>query len=181
MKLSKREKILFYVTIVVVITGLGYSYIFYPQIEKSKFMDDIISQKKSELNRSLKLLKTKSELESKIEEIRSKTDFKKSPEEQLAILQVNLEKLIRKSGATQIKSISPLSAAYNRDDKKISMQLDIRCTLAGLCRLLYRLNTLPILTSVRKLQVYTDGNDPSGLRVQMIIDSLWFDKDEKKN
>lgn len=179
MKLNKTEKILFYITMIVVITGFSYAYIIYPQINKINYINDSLVKKRIELNKNLNLIKQMDRLENNYLNIKPKLNFEKSPENQLAVFQINLEKLFREIGNIQIKSISPLPIISGfQKNKNLSIQIDLNCNIRNLCELLFKINNLPVLVNIRKLQVYSDNEISPNINIVLSVDSLWIKKND---
>ncbi len=184
MKLSKREKLILYLCIIVIIGSVLYVYVIEPGIDNIHNLNVKLALKQQELEKDEKLLKEKDKIEAEYKEFYKGLTNEGNINEKLANISISLESLAKKSGIKQLTNIMPLSLENEVQEngmyQQIRVQLGLESSLKALIIYIYEILNSPQLFGIQKLQIIPDNENPSVLRSQIIVTSVFINK-EKAN
>jgi len=164
--MKKSEKILLTITVIIAVCAIGYIYLIEPNI-KSLFGSSTINLRNKKY---IEILNRKDEIQKESKRVLSSNYWKGSQQEQLAAFQIYVEKIAKESDVTQVKSILPITSNNN----EIIIQLDAECSVSALTKLLLKTSQSDVPIQIKRLQVYSETNDPNVVRIQIEIATVWI-------
>ncbi|MCK5654774.1 MAG: type 4a pilus biogenesis protein PilO [Candidatus Aureabacteria bacterium] len=171
MTLSKREKAILYSCIIMVVAAGLYVFIIEPTAKEWSELEKKVRSKETKLNRDLKIAAEKEQLNKKFTIVKQKLKTISSDEGQPASWLTQLETLAGQA-QLQISNIEPLPPKEYDFYKKSSIHMILSCNLAGLNKFLYKIQNLPAMVSVEKLEITPASRDASLLKVEMLISTV---------
>lgn len=151
--LTKREKIILFLTLGVITFFLIFNFIFEPVIEKFSILNQEIVKTKIKLERYLRLLSEKEKIETSFGKIASSAKIEGSEEEILATILTEIENLSQQAGL-HITDVRPQGVSKDRGAyKELNIELKQEGTIEGFLRFIYDLEKSPHLLRIKKLQL----------------------------
>lgn len=174
MILQKREKIILVITLAIMSCALFYSTIAEPFYKKWTIIEDDLRSKQILLGKSRRLLSQKEALARELKEIRAVAAVQSSLEEYAAKFLLKMETLARRSGISQITSISPLPVKEERDIQLLQTQINFDATVNSLTNFLYAISRPQGLLHIERLQIDNNMETPELLKCQVIISTIFL-------
>lgn len=174
MQLAKREKILFYATIIVILAALLQRFAFHTLNSKLKTLNhDILIQGKA-LRKGLRAYNLRDQILNDYRKYGDHLKIKGSDEEITARLLKEIEELARKS-KSYLVDIKPQPSKKTSYYKKFIIEIKTEATLEELIRFLYYLDKSPFSFRVEKLAlVGKKDTHPTVLKVGMLINAVFL-------
>ena len=175
--LSKREKIIFCLTVLVAAAYLLWTFLIEAQfIEKRATLKKEISRKEENLKRSLGIIEQRSRLEQEFRLFQERARSEVSPEKQVSTFHSELQ-FMAKAAEVTISSFDPLAEERSRpkdDDfyRKLSAEMKIECNLSALSKFLYGIQTSSRILDVRNMEISPKLRSSQDLRGKILISTI---------
>lgn len=174
MKLSGREKILFYAAVIIVLAGLVQMFVFRALSDKISSLNRDILIKEKALRKSLRTYNLRDNI---LDDHRKYGEYLKiegSDEEITARLFKEVEKIARKT-KVYVADIKPHPLKEASYYKKFIIEIQVEASLDNLTEFLYYLHksTLPLRAEKLALAVKKEGN-PTVLKGSMFINAVFL-------
>jgi Tfp pilus assembly protein PilO len=174
MRLAKRERILFYVTVAVVLTALMQKFVFQSLGNKLEALNrDILIQEKA-LRKSLRTYNLREKILDDYRRYGEYLRIEGTEEEITARLLKDIEKLARKSGVylVDIKPHPSKEASYY---KKFIIEIQTEATMEEVIKFIYYLHKSPLPLRVGKLALVSKKQSrPTILKGAMFINAIFY-------
>lgn len=168
--LTKRERIIFFLTIAIICVSLSFNYIFKPLVKKFNFLNQEILTYKIKLEKAFRLLEEREGIKAKYTKVSSLVKENVSEEELLASILSELENLAKLSGL-RITDIRPQSPKALRTHKEFLIEVKQEGQIQAFLRFIYELENSGYLLRIKKLQLNpkTDGQLEGNLLISKIF------------
>lgn len=180
MKITKREKLIFYLCTIVAIGALAYVYVIEPGIINTRALKVKVATKRAELRQAEEILIKKEKIQIEYAEFWRRLTSKQTKDEKFAQIFIDLEALSKKSGVKQLTNIMPL---FNEEESQgpgmyqnLSVQVALESSLEGLVNFMYEILNSPHIFGIQKLQIIPDNETPALLRSQIVITTVFIGK-----
>jgi len=179
MILQKREKIILQICIATIVLVGEYVSILEPVYKRWSDVSDELRAKQILLEKSNDLISHRDELKKEFAKIKTQVGSRASLEEYSGRFLLQMEQLGHQAGVAQITSINPLPIKEEKDYYLLQSQINFDTAIGGLTRFLYDLSSEKYFISVERLQI--DGNleDPSLLKCQMVVSTIYINPLER--
>lgn len=167
--LTKRERLIFYLTLSTICSSLVFNHIFKPLVNKFNFLNQEILTYKIKLAKAFRLLGESEGVKAKYAQVSSMVKEKVSEEELLASILSELENLAKLSGL-RITDIRPQSPKALRTHKEFLIEVRQEGQIQAHLRFIYELENSQQLLRIKKLQLNpkTDGQLEGNLLISKI-------------
>lgn len=168
-QLSKRERMLFILTVSVIISSGLINFIITPLNKKWRRLNNQIKNLNEKFSRYSKILSLEKEIEEKYKAYAEHLKVRTSNEEALASVLQEIEKFARSSGVT-ITNIVPSGLEIKDFYHKFEVRMDIESNISSLVRFLYELQKSKHLFRIIRLNITTKSGTEDILRssIQLI-------------
>lgn len=174
MILKKREKLIFYICLILGAVSFIYIKGVDPYFQAGLNLEEELSAKKDLLEKSLKLLAQKPALEKEYSRIKAQLKSNFSSDEFSSRFMVDLEKTVRNSGITSITSINPLPAQEEKDYLLLPAEISFTARTPQLVSLIYALSRQNSLSTIEKLVVDTDLENEGVIKTRITVAAVFF-------
>jgi len=158
--LTKREKLIFYFTAVIMVFGAGFNFLIIPVLNKYDSLNKEISISRAKLAKHLRLLSQKEGIQNKYSKFSSKFKFSAQQDAYLTVLS-ELENLA-KNANIRIVDLRPQRAVGNkRAYSEILIDLRAEGDIAGYTRFIYDVENSLLLLKIKKFQLNAKPNTPA--------------------
>ena len=132
--MKKNERILLFITIAIGILAILYSYVIAPCI-KPLFISGV---NRATNKKYIEIWNRKDDIRNRSKQIFASDYWKSSSQEQQTAFQELIVNIAKKSGISQIKSITPITNnPHNSAYEEIAIQIDIECPIEPFTKFLY--------------------------------------------
>ena len=169
--LSKREKILFYITITAILLSLIYNFVFKALDAEWRQLNSQILDKEIRLKRNARYLQQKDNVKGVYLEYVGYVKKKGSDEEEIASFLNEVETTARSSGI-HIANIRPKPIKDLVFCKKYILEMDSEATMEKHIEFIYNLQKSSQLIRVEKIKLTSQGRDISLLKARMLITKI---------
>ncbi len=169
--LSKREKMLFYLTLAVISLSLIYNFVLKPLGERWARLNQQILSKEIELKRNLRYLGQEDKIKSIYPKYARYVQTSGSDEELMSSFLNVVEQQARVS-EIHIANIRPQPVKDLVSHKKYILQMDCVAPMEKYIEFIYNLQNSAQLIRVEKLQLNSQGKDNPLLKAQMLISKV---------
>lgn len=166
-KLSKKEKRLFYITVVVVAVVFFERVVLRPVLNKLEVLNGKISLEEKKLEKSLLVLQEESAINSEYEKFAQNIKQEQSDEETLAALLGSLEKMAN-SVSVFILGIKPNPIEKYDFYKKYSVKVEAEAKISNLIDFIYQMENSPKLLRLSDFRL-TPQKKETILKIDMTI------------
>ena len=168
--MKKNERILLFITITIAILAVLYSYVLEPYV-KPLFVSGV---NRASNKRYIEIWNRKDDIRNRSKQIFSSGYWKSSPQEQQTVFQELIVNIAKKSGISQIKSITPITNnPHNSAYEEIAMQIDLECPIEPFTKFLYMAGNSEVPIQVRKIQINGETGKAGVLGAQIELSSVW--------
>lgn len=168
--MKKNERILLFITITIGILAILYSYVLEPYI-KPLFVSGI---NRTLNKRYLEIWNRKDDIRNRSRQIFASDYWKSSPQEQQTAFKELIVNIAKKSGISQIKSITPITnSPHNSAYEEIAVQIDLECPIESFTKFLYMAGNSEVPIQVRKIQINGETGKTGILGAQIELSSIW--------
>ncbi|MBI3009107.1 MAG: type 4a pilus biogenesis protein PilO [Candidatus Omnitrophica bacterium] len=173
-RLSRREKVIFYVCLIVAVVILFYVTIAEPMINDWDRTKKEIVKKKIELERYGKKTKKDNETMEQIKPVIEKVKWQVPRAEFQSVLLARVEGMAKDSGIkiVNMKFLSDKEFDFYRE---LSTEVKIECSLGSLTKFLYSLQNIPQILDVRKLELKPKDKESKVLQGELLIATISFE------
>ena len=169
--MKKNERILLFITITIGILAILYSYVLEPYI-KPLFVSGI---NRTLNKRYLEIWNRKDDIRNRSRLIFSSGYWKSTPQEQQTAFKELIVNIAKKSGISQIKSITPITNnPHNSAFAEIAIQIDVECPIEPFTKFLNLAGNSEVPIQVRKIQINGETGKPGVLGAQIELSSVAF-------
>lgn len=158
LNLTRREKIIFWITVAIVIISLFYNFILVFYLRKVDSLDREIRKLEGRLEKSQHLLIKKGNIEREFKNI--KTDETTSValgEQQIANILIELEN-IASASMVHISEIKPQAAKKGEYSTEVSVDIRFEGGIKDISKFIYAVEESKELLKIEKLQINTTGD-----------------------
>lgn len=172
-QLSRRERILAFVTVFVIILAGLINFVILPLGNKWQRMNAQILALHTKLNRYLRILAQQKIIEARYSQYADYLKLKVSDEEVQAQVLQEVENLGRKSGVS-LTNIIP-STLEDRDFyRQFQVRIELEADILSLCRFLYEIQKSKQLLGISRLSIATKGGAGELLRCLLQLDKVFL-------
>jgi Tfp pilus assembly protein PilO len=170
--LSSREKIILYAVIAIVILSLVYSFLVEPFIARWNNVNNRIDLLKAKLQKSLSLMKDKSNIDAEYESFAGRIKKSPSDEQEMTVVLHELEKAARRSNL-KITSMRPKPARQKEYFRQFEVEIETESDMSSLMRFIYDVKKSPQLIKIEKLNLNTRGGQQAvTIRASMLVSKI---------
>jgi len=173
MILDKRERRILYLTILVAIGALFYVFIAEPGLRGWQSKERKIQKRLVGLERDRAVLKSREEVEKEYSGIKRRMKLEKESKKVIPELILGLGKMAESIGV-RIENLTPLEVKKLSFYSDFSVEVALESNLDSLVRFLYKLKTYPFILDVRRLALSPKGDDPSVLKGELVISTVFL-------
>ena len=157
--LNKREKIVLWLTLGVIIFSLIFNFLIAQVLNKNDNLNKEIKRTQAKLKRSLRLLSQKDYIRSKYSKFLPLDNVSGEPQDTAVSVLSELERLA-KSANIRIIEIRPETAKKLGLYKEIFVDLRAEGAMEGYLKFIYDIEHSPLLLKIKKFQVAAKPNTP---------------------
>ena len=169
--LSRREKIIFYITISIIAINLGYSFIFRPLLEKYKQLNQEALAKRIMLEKAQRLISQKDIIEREYNKLSSSFKLTGSAEEQMAKVLSQIESTATKESIT-ISNMRPQPIQDKKFYKRFVVELKCEADINRLFKFFYELENPASLLKIESLKLNPKAAQSSIFEASILISKL---------
>ena len=169
--LSKREKIIMFVTAALIVAALTYNLAIEPLVERWRTLDAQIAAKVTVLMKNKLLLQKYKSLESEYTKYPALLDEGISEGGDLAITLREIENISKKSSC-HIANVKPQTSKKLGKYKEISFDLSVEGGIEEITRFLYEVETSKNCLRVRRFSITPKSGDPTKLKGTLLVSKL---------
>jgi Tfp pilus assembly protein PilO len=173
--LSRREKMLLYISAAIISLSLTFNFVFKPASVKWRRLNRQIINKEIELKRNIKYIRQKKEIASIYQRYTGYIKRAGTNETEMSALLNDVEKVASTSGI-HIANIRPKPAKDLQFFRKYILELNCEATMSDYIGFIYNLQTSGQLIRVEQLKLTSQGKNSSLLRARMIITKVLASK-----
>lgn len=157
--ITKREKIILYITIGVIVFSIGFNFLFMPLLTKNDNLNKEINISRVKLTKYLRLLSQKDSLQTKYSKLAQ--DFKVSSRQEGALVTTlaELENMAKNSNI-RIVDIRPQAPKSADLYKEVIIELRTEGTMESYLGFIYTLENSLLLLRIKKIQLNAKPNTP---------------------
>lgn len=155
--LSKREKLILFATVGVIVFGVIYNFIIEPFLSKDESLNREINLNKSKLKKYAYLLSRKDDIRSKYNRLSQNLKRSEAGEDAFVNALTAIEE-IAKASNVRLLDIRPQSQRSQEIDKEILIELRTEGSVENYLRFLYNLENSLSLLWVKKFQLNSKAN-----------------------
>lgn len=155
--ISKREKIILYATIGVIVFSIGFNFLFAPLLIKNDNLNKEINISRAKLRKYLRLLSQKDSIQSKYSKLSA--DFKVSTRQEGALV-TTLSELenIAKNSNIRIIDIRPQAPKSSDLYKEVIIELRTEGAMESYLNFIYTMENSLLLLRIKKIQLSAKPN-----------------------
>lgn len=166
--LSKRERRILYLAIVVGLFSLFCNFLLEPAVKHWRDVNQQVASKEAKLKKNLKIVSQKEVIEVAFEKYAGYAKMEGSEEEEMAVLLSEIERLASRS-VVRITDIKPQPIRDMKFYKRFNVECEAEATIGELSAFLYELQNSPQLLKVERLQINTKSTQSSLLKSYILI------------
>jgi hypothetical protein len=167
--MKKNERILLFITIAIGLLAILYSYVIEPCV-KPLFVSGV---NRATNKKYIEIWNRKDDIRNRSKQIFASDYWKSSSQEQQTAFQELIVNIAKKSGISQIKSITPISNnAHNGAYAEIAIQIDVECPIEPFTKFLNMAGNSEVPIQVRKIQINGETGKPGVLGAQIELSSI---------
>ena len=170
-RLRRRERIILYLTFVVVVSSLIYNFLLEPIVERYRLLNQEVIRNQVKLQKYLSLLRQKERIKQDFDKISEglKTDY--SEQEQMALILSEIEGLSRRS-SVHITQIKPQPTKDFGTYKEFPVEIRAEAKIENLSQFIYNLQNSPQLLRTKKLFLNTKSATSDILETTILISKI---------
>lgn len=158
--LSKRERIILYATIAVIVFAIGFNFLIAPLLTKNDVLNKEIGLTRTKLKNYLRLLAQKDYLETKYSSLSLNLKISAESLDPMTGALAEVEELA-KNANIRIIDIRPQTLRLSDLYPAVLMDLRSEGTMEGYLRFIYNLENSPSLLRIKKFQLSARTNTPN--------------------
>ena len=170
-KVSKREKILFSISITVIMVVLVDKVVFSPVISVIDRLNKQISPYEKELKNSIVTIDREESIINNYEEKVKNLKKVTSNEGEISAISGEIDRLAKNTNVL-IQSIKPVSPEENNLYIKYKIDIEAEADLAHIIDFIYQLEKSPALFRVKKLTLTPKAKDATSLKASLLITKI---------
>ncbi|UCC95460.1 MAG: type 4a pilus biogenesis protein PilO [Candidatus Omnitrophota bacterium] len=171
--LSKREKLILYIALVLFVCVLAFNFLLTPLIEKLTKINQEIEQKAFLLKRHYRLMRKGKNLLPQYENYKEKLEKGITSEELVATLFEEIEVSAKKFGVI-IEKIKPQPIEEKEGYKEVSLEVELVGKLGPIFQFINKLENSPSFIKVSALRLLPQPRSSSQLRCRISLTKLFF-------
>lgn len=158
LNLTKREKIVFWITIAVIVLSLFYNFILALYLKKVNSLDKEIHKLELNLEKSRRLLIKKNNIEKEFQTLKKDgTEDASFGEQQIANILIELENIAGASGV-HISEIKPQSSKRSEYSDEAAIDVRFEGDIKNISNFIYTIQQSKELLKIEKLQINTTSD-----------------------
>lgn len=169
--LTKRERNLFYLTMILIFVWVIHSFVIKPIIVKWNQLDDKIEVATLKLEKNIKMIDRKEKIKNEYENYASAVKMTGSEEEEMAKFLTEIESLAS-SSSTHIIEIKPRPSKKVQFYKKYLIELDAEGDINQLSKFIYDIQNSNQLLKVDKFSLGTKGAGTNLLKCHLLVSKI---------
>lgn len=169
--ISKREKSLISITVLVIACSIIYIFVVEPLYKKFNELNQQIEIKQVRLTKNLKLMKEKDIITEEFKKYGEKLKVKGSDEEEMASVLSEIERIGKTTGI-YLKDVKPQRIKDMSFYKILLVEIKFQADTQNLSKFIYSLQTSASLLKVKRLQVDIKGGESSLLEGTLQISKV---------
>lgn len=171
MKLAKREKILFYLSVSLIVIMALQRFVFKPLSDKLTTLDQETRAREVSLIKGLRVDRQRDEILKEYKSYEGYLKIKGSDEEVISQFLREIESLGRES-AVSIIDIKPQSTSKRKHYKEYIIEVRLEAPMKDLIGFLHRLNNSGLLLKVEKLILTLKDENTDILKISMLLSGI---------
>jgi hypothetical protein len=185
MKITQREKIIFYICLAIAAGSVIYIRVIEPGMISTRDLYSRYLGKREELRRNEEILKKKEIIETDYRQFYSRVTSKQGPDEKFAQIFIDMESMAKKSGVRRLSNIMPLSNEQAMPQagmyQELKVQLGMETSLEALVSFMYQVLNSPHMFGIEKVQIIPNPEDASILRAQIVVATVFLSRGKQVN
>ena len=169
--ISKREKVLFTLVVLVIVVSLSYAFVVEPLYKKYQDLNQEIELKDVRLKRNNKLIKEHDAINAEFNKYSEQLKIKGSDEEEMASVLSEIEK-IGQSAQVYLSDVKPQPIKDRNFYRLLGVEIKFQASMETLTKFIYDLQKSPFLLRVKRLQVNSKGQGSSLLEGTIQINKI---------
>lgn len=169
--LSKREKVIFYLSLTTASIFLIYNFVLEPLHKKIQELNQKIEAKKIKLEKNLLVLNKKEKIEERYNKYFKNLQLKGTDEEEVAIFLAEIEKLAQKN-AVHITDMKPRAPKAVDFYKRFTVDLEAEADIKQITQFIYQVQNTAQLLRVDRLRLETKSSQSQSLKSYLVISKI---------
>ncbi len=171
--LSKREKIILLITVLIIGVSILWGIILEPFVRKWVELDDLIFAKNVKLQKSLRLLDKYESNKAEYKKYSSLIKGKESDERHMAAILTEIDQLARRT-SVYVTVLKP-NAIKNTDFyQKFIVEVELDTSIAELAKFFYQLEKSPEILKVEDMEITARSDQKGTIRCRLLISKILF-------
>lgn len=166
--LSKREKLILYLTLGLILLAFIYGLILEPLEKRWAKINKLILTREIKLKQNLRTISEKESISKEYQEYSRQVKAKGSDEKEIAALLQEVETIAAQT-AVRLSNVKPGKIEDKKFYKLYILEVETEADIAPLTEFIYQLERSPQILSVRKLHLGTKSRRSSLLRGKLLI------------
>lgn len=173
LRLSKREKMVFYATVIFISLAFLDRAVIGPIVSRIRLLDEKIRAEEDLIRKNARIVAEKDKVEASIKSLNSYSRKAQSQEEEVAYLLGEVEKLARKT-SLYIVDMKPLGMQEDNVSRKYTVDLNCEAQMEQIVNFMYEVENSPMLFIVETFNISPKSKDSSIAKVNMRISDVIF-------
>lgn len=157
--LNKRERIILYITVIVVVFSVGFNFLIAPVLKKYELLNQEIKITRSKFKKYLRLLKQKDYIHSELNKFSSGVNFSNATNDALVSTLSELEGLA-KSANIRIVDIRPKGEPATASRKEVIIDIRAEGDIEGYSKFMYNIENSLYLLRIKRFQLNAKLDSP---------------------
>lgn len=158
--LNKRERIILYITVIVVVFSVGFNFLIAPVLKKYELLNREIKITRSKFKKYLRLLKQKDYIHNELNKFSSGVNFSNVTNDALVSTLSTLEGLA-KSANIRIVDIRPKGEPATASRKEVIIDIRAEGDIEGYSKFMYNIENSLYLLRIKRFQLNAKPDSPS--------------------
>lgn len=171
--LSKREKIIFIISCVLICISISYRIILEPIVKKWFGLNNQIAAKQVKLKKDIKLLNRYESIKGEYQKYASLIKGPQSDEQQMAAVLSEIENLARKSNV-YVSALKPRTIKDADFYQRFIVELELDTSVADLMKFFYHLQGSPQLLKVESMEINAKSGQKDSIKAYLVISKILF-------
>ena len=167
-RLSKRERLILYVTVIVIFFGLMQRLVYRPIVGHFNELEEKILSQEDQLSKNMRYLAAREIIVNRYSAYAAHAVTSGVDEEEIASLVNEIERLARKSGLSLV-NMKPKPATATEFGKQYPLEVEVETQMAQLIKFIHGLHSSKYILGVEKLRLVPKGKKSAQVRGNLLI------------
>ncbi len=167
-RLSKRERLILYVTVIVIFFGLMQRLVYRPIMGHFNELEEKILSQEDQLSKNMRYLAAREIIVNRYSAYAAHAVTSGVDEEEIASLVNEIEGLARKSGLSLV-NMKPKPATATEFGKQYPLEVEVETQMAQLIKFIHGLHSSKYILGVKKLRLVPKGKKSAQVKGYLLI------------